>query len=169
MSAFHAQNPTQTCVWHGQKRSPHHTKNLKEEGSPVFLVWWPEVFEFWARKADILFCYGSIHEIPWATLGGGVLSKIITSWSESDRGGRGGGNFHEIFYSEHIYDIFRQENWAKNREKAAKSQKRRFQKAWFRVPAIIFECSKTKTGGFSAGLIFTTFTVSQPAAQSWIN
>ena len=55
-----------------------------------------------------------------------------------------------------LYDIFRQENRAKNREKAAESQKRRFQKAWFWVPAFIFECSKTKTGGFSAGLIFST-------------
>ena len=52
--------------------------------------------------------------------------------------------------------IFRQENRAKNREKAAENQRRRFQKAWFWVPALIFECSKTKTGGFSAGLIFST-------------
>ena len=55
-----------------------------------------------------------------------------------------------------LYDIFRQENRAKNRGKAAENQKRRFQKAWFSVPAFIFECSKTKTGGFSAGLIFST-------------
>ena len=31
MSAFHAQDPTQTCVWHGQKRSPHHSKNKKRK------------------------------------------------------------------------------------------------------------------------------------------
>jgi hypothetical protein len=37
MSAFHAQNPTRTCVWHGQKLTPHHTKNKKEVGSPEFL------------------------------------------------------------------------------------------------------------------------------------
>ena len=38
MSAFHAQNPTQTCVWHGQQLAPHHTKNQKKEGSPDFLL-----------------------------------------------------------------------------------------------------------------------------------
>ena len=75
MSAFHAQNPTQTCVWHGQKRSPHHTKNKKEEGSPDFLLFsmvWGDldvtrgVFKFWARKANILFlfCFGNkVHHI----------------------------------------------------------------------------------------------------------
>ena len=55
-----------------------------------------------------------------------------------------------------LYDIFRQENRPENWEKAAENQKRRLQKAWFWVPALIFECSKTKTGGFSAGLIFST-------------
>ena len=49
-----------------------------------------------------------------------------------------------------LYDIFRQENRAKNRGKAAENQKRRFQKAWFWVPAFIFECSKTNTGAFTA-------------------
>ena len=38
MSAFNAQNPIQTCVWHGQKLTLHHTKNKKEEGSPDFLL-----------------------------------------------------------------------------------------------------------------------------------
>ena len=38
MFAFHAQNPTRTCVWHDQKLTPHHTKNRKEEGSPDFLL-----------------------------------------------------------------------------------------------------------------------------------
>jgi hypothetical protein len=61
-----------------------------------------------------------------------------------------------IYLTANLYDIFRQENRAKNREKAAENQKRLFQKAWFWVPALIFECSKTKTGSFSAGLIFST-------------
>ena len=38
MSAFHAQKPTQTCVWHCQKLAPHHTKNKKDEVSPDFLL-----------------------------------------------------------------------------------------------------------------------------------
>ena len=38
MSAFRAQNPTQTYVWHGQKLTPHHIRNKKEEGSPDFLL-----------------------------------------------------------------------------------------------------------------------------------
>ena len=44
MSAFQAQNPTQTCVWRGQKPTPHYTKNRKEKRRRfprffAFLVW----------------------------------------------------------------------------------------------------------------------------------
>ena len=81
-----------------------------------------------------------------------TVVKILFSLQNSKRMGT------RRYFSETVtanpYDIFRQENRAKNREKGAESQKRRFQKAWFWVPAFIFECSKTKTGDFLAGLIF---------------
>ena len=44
MSAFHAQNPTQTYVWHGQKLTLHHILKIKKRKVPQIFCFFSMVW-----------------------------------------------------------------------------------------------------------------------------